>query len=108
MKQLVISVIALCSLGSASAETFTAHYFGSEIDLNQKYNPCKGRTDGGVEVIVVTNINEVQNTHNRTVVERTYSLPDGVVIKKDRKVIDEPKEIVLHKLFPREFPKVKS
>lgn len=107
MKKLIFSLIALCTLFSAAAETITAHYFGSEIDLTQKNNPCKGNTDGGVEVIVVTNVTSVQNNPNRTVVERTYSLPNGEVLKTDKAVFDQPKAVVLNKLYPREYPKVK-
>lgn len=97
--------MALCACGYASSETITAHYFGSEIDLSQKYNPCKGNTDGGVEVVVVTNVTAVQNAPDRTVVERTYSLPNGEILKKEKEIIDKPKAVVLHKLFPHEFPK---
>lgn len=107
MKRIIFAVMALCAWGYASAETITAHYFGSEIDLSQKYNPCKGKTDGGVEVIVVTNVTSVQNAPDRTVVERTYSLPNGEILKKDKEIIDKPKAVVLHKLFPHEFPKIK-
>lgn len=105
MKRIIFAIMALYAWGYASAETITVHYFGSEIDLSQKYNPCKGNTDGGVEVIVVTNVTSVQNAPNRTVAERTYSLPNGEILKIEKEVIDKPKAVVLHKLFPHEFPK---
>lgn len=90
-----------------SAETITAHYYGSEIDLSQKNNPCKGNTDGGVEVIVTTNVTAVENDNSRTMVERTYSLPNGEILKKDKEIVNSSKQEVLHKLFPREYPKIK-
>lgn len=90
-----------------SAETITAHYYGSEIDLSQKNNPCKGNTDGGVEVIVTTNVTAVENDNSRTMVERTYSLPNGEILKKDKEIVNSSKQEVLHKLFPRAYPKIK-
>ncbi|MCM1297425.1 MAG: hypothetical protein NC311_17950 [Muribaculaceae bacterium] len=107
MKILLISLFVLFSVLSISAETITAHYFGSEIDLTQKNNPCKGNTDGGVEVIVTTNVNSAKDNPNRTVIERIYKLPNGEVLKSEREVVDSPKMEVLHKLFPREYPKAK-
>lgn len=107
MKTFCSLFIALCAVLPLSAETITAHYYGSEIDLTQKNNPCKGNTDGGVEVVVVTKVTAVKNNPNRTVVERTYSLPNGEVLKSDKEIINSPKQEVLHKLFPREYPKIK-
>ena len=49
----------------------------------------------------------LKNAPHRTVVERTYSLPNGEVLKSDKKIIDSSKQEVLHKLFPREYPKIK-
>ncbi|MBD5370240.1 MAG: hypothetical protein HDR80_03715 [Bacteroides sp.] len=103
MKKILIPVLALCGFLPVSAETITAHYYGSEIDLSQKHNPCKGSTDGGVEVIVTTEVTAVTNDDSRTVIERTYSLPDGEVLRKDREVIGLPKHVVLHRLFPGNF-----
>ena len=107
MKTFYTLFIALCAVLPLSAETVTAHYYGSEIDLTQKNNPCKGNTDGGVEVIVVTNVTAVKDAPNRTVVERTYSLPSGEILKSDKEIINSSKQEVLHKLFPREYSKVK-
>lgn len=106
MKKYLFSIIALCSLISTSAETITTHYYGSEIDLTQKNNPCKGNTDGGVEVIVVTNVTSVQDDPSKTLVERIYSLPNGDILKIDREIIEKPKAVVLHKLFPHEFTSI--
>ena len=103
MKKILIPVLALCGFLPVSAETITAHYYGSEIDLSQKHNPCKGNTAGGVEVIVTTEVTAVTNDDSRTVIERTYSLPDGEVLRKDREVIGLPKHVVLHRLFPGNF-----
>lgn len=107
MYKFFISFIAICAIQPLSAETITAHYYGYEIDLTQKNNPCKGNTDGGVEVIVVTNVSAVKNAPHRTVVERTYSLPNGEVLKSDKQIINSSEQEVLHKLFPREYPKIK-
>ncbi|MCM1519497.1 MAG: hypothetical protein NC098_01775 [Lachnoclostridium sp.] len=107
MKTIYTLLFALCVMLPSSAETITTHYYGSEIDLTQKNNPCKGNTNGGIEVIVVTNVTSVKNNPDRTVVERTYSLPDGEILKSEKEIIDSPKHEVLHKLFPREYPKVK-
>ena len=107
MKTVYTLLITLCAALPLSAETVTAHYYGSEIDLNQKNNPCKGDTDGGIEVIVVTKVTAVKDAANRTMVERTYSLPNGEILKSDQEIINSSKQEVLHKLFPREYPKVK-
>ncbi len=107
MKRIIPLLIALGFVLPLSAETITAHYYGSEIDLSRKNNPCKGNTDGGVEVIVITKVTAVKNDNSRTVVERTYLLPNGEILKKDKEIVDSPKQEVLHKLFPREFPKIK-
>lgn len=107
MKAFYTLFIALCASLPLSAETVTAHYYGSEIDLSQKHNPCKGNTDGGVEVIVVTKVTAVKNVPDRTVVERTYSLPNGEVLKSDKEVMNLTKQEVLHKLFPHEYPGIK-
>ncbi len=107
MKKIYLLAFLLCGVLSISAETITAIYYGSEIDLSQKNNPCKGNTDGGVEVIVVINVSSVKNAPNRTVVERTYKLPNGEILKNDREIVDSPKVEVLHKLFPRQYPKVR-
>lgn len=103
MKNLCILAITLFFGLSLSAETFTSHYYGSEIDMSQKNNPCKGNTDGGVEVIVVTNVSSVKNAPSRTVIDRTYSLPDGEILKTYKEIIDLPKQKVLHKLFPQKY-----
>ena len=107
MKKLFLSLVLLCMGMSMAAETVVAHYYGSEIDLTRKNNPCKGNTDGGVEVIVETRVNAVDGCPSATVVERIYSLPNGEVLKHDSEVIKKPKAEVLHKLFPRNYPKVK-
>ncbi|MDE6371579.1 MAG: hypothetical protein K2K92_08840, partial [Duncaniella sp.] len=70
-------------------------------------NPCKGNTNGGVKVIVITNVESVKDTPQRTVVERTYKLPDGEILKKEREIVNSPKYVVLHDLFPFQFPKIK-
>lgn len=64
MRKIIILVITLTSLISISAETIASRYFGAEINLNNKNNACAGNTDGGVEVIVVTNVISVQNALN--------------------------------------------
>ena len=107
MKKLLLSACLLFGGLGMYAETITAHYYGSEIDLSQKNNPCKGKTDGGVEVIVVTNVSADENIPTKTIVERTYKLPNGEVLKTEKKIVDSPKAVVLHKLFPRQYPKVK-
>lgn len=107
MKKIVPLLIVLGFVMPMSAETITAHYYGSEIDLSQKINPCKGNTDGGVEVIVTTNVTAVENDNSRTMVERTYSLPNGEILKEDKEMVNSSKQEVLHKLFPREYPKIK-
>ena len=103
MNKFIAALFIAGSVFTASAETITAHYYGSGIDLSQKHNPCTGDTDGGVEVIVTTRISEVSNNSNRTVVDRTYSLPDGKTLKTDREIIDAPKYAVLSKLFPHQY-----
>lgn len=97
--------MALCTILPLSAETITVHYYGSEIDLTQKNNPCKGSTDGGIEVIVTTTVTAVKGVNDRTVVVRTYALPNGEILKSEKEIIDSLKQEVLHKLFPREYPK---
>lgn len=108
MKKILLLALLFCGALGISAETITATYYGSEIDLSQKNNPCKGRTDGGAVVIVVTNVSTVKDAPNRTIVERTYKLPNGEILKKNREIVDSPKAAVLHNLFPRQFPKIKS
>lgn len=108
MKKLYILIVALLCVCFADAETITAHYYGSEIDLTQKNNPCKGNTDGGVEVIVITDVQSVANNKQRTVIARTYKLPNGKILKSETKTIDSPKDAVLNKLFPHEYPKMKK
>ncbi len=108
MKKILVLALLFCGTIGISAETITATYYGSEIDLSQKNNPCKGSTDGGAVVIVVTDISTVKDTPNRTVVERTYKLPNGEILKKDREIVDSPKAVVLHNLFPRQYPRIKS
>lgn len=107
MKNLCLILFILCGALGVSAETITATYYGSEVDLTQKNNPCKGNTDGGVAVVVTTTVTAVKGESNRTVVERKYKLRDGEVLKTEREVVDVPKAVVLHKLFPRQYPKVK-
>lgn len=107
MRKFVVPFIALCPILPLYAETITARYYGSEIDLTQKNNPCRGNTDGGVEVVVVTSVSAVKNASDRTVVECTYSLPNGEVLKYDKEIVNSSKAEVLHKLFPREYPKIK-
>ena len=106
MKKIILLVSLIFGFTVASAETITATYYGTEIDLSQKNNPCKGPTDGGAQVIVVTNVSSVKNAPNRTVVQRTYKLPSGEILKTDREIIDSPKPAVLHSLFPHQYPKV--
>ena len=108
MKKLYTFIVAALCACAANAETITAHYYGAEIDLTQKNNPCKGSTDGGVEVIVVTDVQSVANNEQRTVITRTYKLPNGEVLKTDTETVDSPKAVVLHNLFPREYPKIKK
>lgn len=103
-----MGLLMLGGVVSMSAATITAHYYGSEIDLTRKNNPCKGNVDGGVEVVVVMKVNAVKNNPDRTVVERVYSLPDGKVLKSERRVVNSPEAVVLHKLYPRNYPKVKD
>lgn len=100
MKQICSLFLTLLATLPLSAETITAHYYGSEIDLSQKHNPCKGNTNGGVEVIVTTTVTSIENAPNRTVVTRTYSLPNGKVLKQDKEIINSPKHKVLAKLHP--------
>lgn len=107
MKKFCFLAALLLGTCGVYAETITAHFYGSEIDCSQKYNPCKGNTGGGVKVTVVTNVTAVQNAPERTVVERTYKLSNGEILKTERNVVNSPKPIVLHKMFPRQFPKVK-
>ena len=83
----------------------TEHFYGESIDLNRKHNPCKGRTDGGVEVIVHTKVMPVSNNPARTVMAKSYSLPDGEVIKRATIVCDAPVRSVLHRHFPHKYPK---
>lgn len=103
IKRLHFIIALLCCACLTKAETITARYYGSEIDLTQKNNPCKGRTDGGVEVIVTTEVRSVANNTQRTVVTRTYRLPDGEILKTETEIFNAPKAVVLHKLFPREY-----
>lgn len=107
MKKIFLLAFLFCGALGIYAETITATYYGSEIDLSQKNNPCKGSTDGGVTVIVTTNVSSVKDVPNRTVVEHTYKLPNGDVLKTDREIVESPKAVVLHNLFPRQYPKVK-
>lgn len=107
MKKFLLSAMLVCGFMSVNAETIIARYYGSEIDLTQKDNPCKGRTDGGVVVVVETRVNSVKGDTDATIVERVYSLPNGEVLKSDKEIINSPKAVVLHKLFPRQFPEVK-
>ncbi len=83
----------------------TERFYGESIDLNRKHNPCKGRTDGGIEVIVHTKVMPVSNNPARTVMAKSYSLPDGEVIKRATIVCDAPVRSVLHRHFPHKYPK---
>lgn len=105
MRKIVILIAVLFCACFVNAETIIGHYYGSEVDLTRKNNPCKGSTAGGVEVVVITDVQSIANNEKRTVVTRTFKQPDGKVLKKKMQVVDAPKAKVLHSLFPRVYPK---
>lgn len=57
-------------------------FYGSGIDLNRNWNICIGNTDGGVEVHLTQQILPIQNCPGEYVVVRTYTTPDGKLIKR--------------------------
>ncbi len=106
MKKSLLFLTLLCGSLCCTAETITAHYYGSEIDLSQQNNPCKGPVTGTAEVIVITKVTQARFNSKKTKVQRTYTLPDGYVLKREKETFDSPKPVVLHKLFPHLYPAI--
>lgn len=62
--------------------TTKATFFGSGIDLSKDWNICTGSTNGGVEVHLIQQILPIQNCPGEYVVVRTYTTPDGKLLKR--------------------------
>lgn len=90
MKKLFLTIAMSFAMLSAMAIEQSCHFYGSSIDLSRENNPCVGRTDGGVEVIVKTEFLPLMNNPQKTVKIVTTSMPDGTILKKATKVVDKP------------------
>lgn len=92
---MIIASVVGCSAGETSSKPATWGnipfinypttkfvFYGSGIDLDREWNICTGNTDGGVEVHLTQQILPIQNCPGEYVVVRTYTTPDGKLIKR--------------------------